>query len=134
MIVLISKLGKLTKRKNVKLQDGRVEDIIDYLTNQSDTLTKLDIKTTDLQQKLSSMSLDMQKCMQRVGIVRFDAFDDVGGEQSFALALLDAKNNGILISNLYGRQDSRVYVKCVTDGQSERALSNEERSALEKAQ
>jgi hypothetical protein len=69
-------------------------------------------------------------CVQRYGMVRFDAFVDVGGEQSFALALLDDKGTGLVLSNIYGRQDSRMYVKEMVDGQSDKPLSDEEKNAV----
>ena len=61
-------------------------------------------------------------CVQRVGMARFDAFDDVGGEQSFALALLDANNTGVVVTSLYGRQDCRVYIKGINKGEGERVF------------
>jgi hypothetical protein len=73
------------------------------------------------------------RCLKKVGIVRYNAFDDVGGEQSFAVALLDSDANGVVISGLYGRQDSRVYAKAIYKGQGERPLSDEEQQALGKA-
>lgn len=69
-------------------------------------------------------------CLQRVGVVRFDAFDDVGGQMSFALALLDDTANGVVISSLHGRRDTRLFVKPVRDGRSEVALTTEEVEAL----
>ena len=71
--------------------------------------------------------------MQKIGVVRFNAFDDVGGEQSFALAILDSNKTGVVVSSLYGRQDARLYAKAIVDGQGDRQLSDEERSALDQA-
>jgi len=70
---------------------------------------------------------------QRIGLVRFDAFDDVGGEQSFALALLDAHGSGVVLSNLFGRSESRMYAKCITEGKPEHTLSSEEQEAVRRA-
>ncbi len=66
-------------------------------------------------------------------MVKFDAFEDVGGEQSFVAALLDSSKNGIVLSSLYGRQESRLYAKGIVNGEGDRALSDEERRALDKA-
>jgi hypothetical protein len=66
-------------------------------------------------------------------VVRFNAFDDIGGEQSFAVALLDANGNGVVLSSLYGRQDSRLYAKTIAGGEPDRPLSSEEKRALDQA-
>jgi hypothetical protein len=71
---------------------------------------------------------------QRVGMIRFNAFHDAGGELSFALALLDGENNGIVMSSIYGRAEARIYAKPVEQGKSSHALSKEEEQAIAKAQ
>ena len=65
-----------------------------------------------------------------VGVVRFDAFEDMGGRLSFSAALLDANGDGLVITSINGRQDTRTYAKRVRNGTSSRNLSDEERSAI----
>jgi len=72
----------------------------------------------------------LQRCLQRVGIVRYDAFGDVGGRQSFSIALLDAGGNGIVVTGLHARSDMRVYAKPVVSGRSALALTEEEIQAI----
>jgi hypothetical protein len=74
-----------------------------------------------------------RRAVQQVGVVRFNPFDDTGGNQSFALALLDSKSDGIVISSLHSRQATRLYLKQIVGGKSETALSDEEAEALKKA-
>lgn len=69
----------------------------------------------------------------RIGLVRFDAFDDTGGGQSFALALIDDVGDGVVLTSLHARQASRLYVKDIRGGIADAALSNEEERALQKA-
>ncbi len=71
--------------------------------------------------------------VQRVGIVRYNPFSDVGGKQSFSIALLDGNNNGIVLTSLYSREGNRVYAKPLKNGISEYSLSNEEKEAIEVA-
>jgi len=71
--------------------------------------------------------------LQRVGVVRFNPFDDTGGDQSFAMVLTDAYGNGVVMSSLYRRGDSRVFAKPLTQWQSSYALSTEEQHAIERA-
>ena len=132
-IVLSSKLAKISKSRSTRLAEGQAGDIADCLTDHADMLTKFNSRMDEINSNQVELNSDLQKCLRRIGIIRFNAFDDVGGEQSFALALLDANKNGVIISNLYGRQDSRLYAKGIVNGNGERALSEEERKALEKA-
>lgn len=70
---------------------------------------------------------------QRTALVRFNPFEDTGGNQSFAIALLDAAGSGVVVSSLHSRTGTRVYAKAVTDGRSDGALSEEESDALRRA-
>ena len=74
-----------------------------------------------------------RRSIQRVGLVRFNPFEDTGGNQSFAIALLDGAASGIVISSLHSRTGTRVYAKSVTEGRAEGALSEEETDALGRA-
>ncbi len=67
---------------------------------------------------------------QRIGLVRFNPFEDTGGNQSFAIALLDARGDGFVISSLHARSGTRVYGKVVARGASESTLSAEEAEAV----
>ena len=76
------------------------------------------------------LKAQLQTCIQRVGMVRFNAFDDTGSDLSFSLALLDERGNGLVVSSLYGRNESRIYAKPVLNRQSTYALSAEEQKAI----
>jgi hypothetical protein len=68
--------------------------------------------------------------IQKVGIVRFNPFEEVGGNQSFSIALLDGKDNGVVITSLYLKEGNRVFAKPIKEGKSEFNLSKEEISAI----
>lgn len=72
----------------------------------------------------------VQVSLSKVGMVRFNPFGDTGGDQSFALAMLDEQGNGIVISSIFGRVESRLYAKPVKAGKSKYALSDEEEKAI----
>ena len=76
---------------------------------------------------------DIQGSLGRVGLVRFNPFEDTGGNQSFALALLDGHGDGFVVSSLHSRTGTRLYAKAITAGASETALSEEESGALRQA-
>jgi hypothetical protein len=71
--------------------------------------------------------------LSRVGLVRFDAFADAGGAQSFSLALLDRAADGIVLTSLHSRQVTRLYIKSVRAGRADVPLSGEEVAALQEA-
>jgi len=76
---------------------------------------------------------DLQGTFGRIGLVRFNPFEDTGGNQSFALALLDGRGDGFVVSSLHARAGTRVYAKAISSGTSEAALSDEESEALRAA-
>ncbi|MFL5799205.1 MAG: DUF4446 family protein [Actinomycetota bacterium] len=71
--------------------------------------------------------------VQRVALIRYDAFEDVGGRLSFTCALLDEHGNGVVVTSISGRQDTRVYAKPVSKGTSDHNLSEEEVEAIREA-
>jgi hypothetical protein len=86
-----------------------------------------------LDRDLAGLDRVLQTAIQRVGMVRFNPFEETGGDQSFAIALLDQHGNGLVISSLHSRAETRVYAKPVEGGRSRYALSDEEEEALAQA-
>jgi hypothetical protein len=93
--------------------------------------------TRDEVEKLRVALADLDKAVARsvqyVGLVRFNPFADTGGDQSFAVALLDRRGDGVVISSLHGRTATRFYAKPVKGGNSPLSLSDEEVQALKQA-
>ncbi len=87
----------------------------------------------ELETQLRNASETMRDCVQHIGLVRYDAYGDVSGTQSFSLVLLDDHQNGTLLTGLMGRNDGRCFAKSVINGQSEQTLSDEENDALQMA-
>jgi hypothetical protein len=75
----------------------------------------------------------IEGAVRHVGLVRYDAFEDVGGRLSFSCALLDDHGNGVVVTSINGRQDTRVYAKPITDAKSRYNLSTEEEEAIRQA-
>jgi len=132
-ISLARKLAGLSRRRNVKLEEGRLSDILDCIEDNSNAIASVRAQLEDARTALSRQGTTLEGCLKNIGVVRFNAFEDVGGEQSFAIVMLDSEANGVALSCLYGRQDSRVYAKAICKGQGERPLSDEEQQALAKA-
>jgi len=75
----------------------------------------------------------IEGAVRHVGLVRYDAFEDVGGRLSFSCALLDDHGHGVVVTSINGRQDTRVYAKPIMDGRSRYNLSTEEEEAIRQA-
>ena len=97
-------------------------------------------KTRDMAEDLKKLRNDVARIdimaeasVQKVGMVRFNPFDDTGGDQSFAVALMDAADNGIVLSSLHSREGTRIYSKQIIKGESRHHLTDEEREAIRRA-
>lgn len=82
----------------------------------------------------TKLDSDIASCIQKVGIVRYNAFRDVGSDLSFAIALLDGNDTGVVLNGLYGSESSNIYAKPIKGGVSTYQLSEEEKYALEIAE
>jgi len=86
-----------------------------------------------LSEELENLKKESKFNIQKVGIVRFNPFAEVGSDQSFSIALLDSNDNGVVITSLYTREGNRVYGKPIKGSTSEYSLSEEEKKAIEMA-
>ena len=87
----------------------------------------------DLGARVAAVEAAQRRSFQRVGLVRYNPFEETGGNQSFALALLDAAGDGWVLSSLHARSGTRVYAKAITAGRSDATLSDEETDAVQQA-
>lgn len=123
-------LRKRLKRV-VHNQDGMsIETVIHQYYNDIEMFHQTQSEIKARQTEIEEILLH---CITKVGAVRFNAFGEVGGNQSFAIALLDQEDNGFVISSLYGRESSRFYGKPVSRGKSNYQLSTEEEEAIKRA-
>lgn len=90
-------------------------------------------RVVSLESRLSNLDARLRLAVQRVRLLRFSAFEDAGGDQSFTVALLDENSDGMVLSGLYGRAGGRVYAKPVARGASSYTLTAEEARAIEEA-
>jgi hypothetical protein len=103
------------------------------LTKHDQDLTHLQAAVRQLAEGQRRQADGLLRTVQRVGLVRYDAFDDMGGHLSFSAALLDGSGNGLVITSINGRQDTRCYAKPVESWTSTHNLSEEEEQAIQRA-
>ena len=86
-----------------------------------------------ISKELGNLKKENKFNIQKLGIVRFNPFKEIGGNQSFSIALLDGRDDGIVITSLYTKEGNRIFGKPIKGGISEYLLSAEEKEAIEKA-
>jgi hypothetical protein len=133
-IILIFLWLKTRKKIKIFMKGSKIVDVEEVITGQIKLIKEIknDIK------KLSNWNEKLQQisniAITKVGVVRFNPFKDTGGDQSFAIALLDSNDNGLVISSLYSREGTRIYTKPIEAGKSiNYNLSDEEQEAISKA-
>ena len=123
-----------TRGKGRGAGSGRESDFLSAtLDGQNRTLDRLESGIRQVAAEVTRLEGQMQNAVQHVAVVRFDAFDDMGGRLSFSAAILDAHGDGMVITSINGRQDTRCYAKPVREGTSPHNLSEEEQVAIREA-
>lgn len=133
-IITMVKTIKLNKRyKKFMKKLGNNENIEEDLENYMYKVERVEKQNAEILSQINELNTNLQGCLQKVGIVRYSAFQDTGSDLSFSLALLNDKNNGVVMNGIYSREMSNIYAKPIEDGKSSYTLTEEEQQALDKA-
>ena len=127
----INRINKNNKEFMKKLGTGK--DITEDLNNYMDRIIDLEAGISETHTYCRQLDNKIKECIQKIGIVRYNAYSDAGNDLSFAVAMLDDKNNGIVFNGIYSREMSNIYAKPIVDGKSKYNLTEEENEALKKA-
>lgn len=111
--------------------DAGLDEVLDRILKRLDGADERVSALNSLQQELEALL--RRGTIRNLGVVRFNPFPDTGGDQSFAIALLDSEGSGIVLSSLHARTDTRVFAKPVQAGRSRYPLSDEEQDAIRRA-
>ena len=135
-IVIISnvRIKKISKKSNEfmrKLGNGR--DIKEDINKYMDRIIDLERGLSETNSYCKQLNRKVEGCVQKVGIVRYSAYKNSGNDLSFAVALLDDKNNGIVFNGVYSREMSSTYAKPVINGKSSYTMTPEENQAILRA-
>lgn len=133
IILLGIKHIKMDRLRREFFASGLKKDLEQILVDQNRGITKLNQELDALNESLTELHQKNKSNIQKIGFMRFNPFDDSGGNISFALALLDAHDEGVIVSSLHGREGTRVYAKAVKAGKSETQLTEEEKKAIQEA-
>lgn len=130
-IFILVKIRRNNKKNEVFLSGKNGKSLESVILAQAKELKDLDKEIQELfeiSNKVNNLALHS---IHKIGVIRFNPFKDIGGDQSFAIALLDGKNSGLVISSLHTRESTRVYTKPVIKGESKKyPLTEEEKQAI----
>ena len=112
------------------VRDGDGGSLHDRLIGSAEQAVRATERMGEMEAMHATLERRTQRSLQHIGLVRFNPFDDTGSDQSFAIALLDDQRDGVVISSLHGRANTRVFAKPVSNGGSPHNLSDEESQAI----
>ncbi len=130
VLILFIATHKRLERYRYLFKGNENRDLETVLVNLSEKSHLLHNSLNKLEERVAGNQVREEMHLQNWSLIRFKAFQNTGSDQSFALALLDAAGDGIVLSSLFGREESRVYCKPVEHGQSVYPLTDEEKEAI----
>ncbi|MGG7179203.1 DUF4446 family protein [Clostridium paraputrificum] len=133
VIVLFKSISKLENRYRKLMRGASNKNLEELIVSQLENIEKANANSETALEKCESLSSKMKECVQKVAIMRYKAFEDVGSDLSFSIAILDDNNDGIMLTGIYARQESTTYAKPIDKGISRYDLSEEEICVLNEA-
>ncbi|MBW3578541.1 MAG: DUF4446 family protein [Actinobacteria bacterium] len=133
LTVVALRLRRLRTGYDAVLDPARREDLFEVLERRFGEVEQLREAIAVVHRNTEHLRSLLRAAVSRVGVVRYDAFDDMGGALSFSAAILDESGDGVVLSSINGRTEARTYAKPVTGGTSSYNLSPEEEAAIDAA-
>lgn len=131
--ILYSNIKLKNKYNKFMKKIGNGKNIEEDLENYMYRVERVEKQNAEIISYCKNLDEEVAKCIQKVGIVRYSAFKDTGSDLSFAVAMLDENNDGVVFNGIYSREMSNIYAKPVKNGVSEYTLSEEEKEAIRRA-
>ncbi len=130
IIILFKALGKLEQRYRRFMRGSKDKNIEELIILYLDKVEEGRAIAEEVKTMYDSMELRLKDCIQKVAVIRYKAFENVGSDLSFSIALLNYSNDGVIITGIYGRNESTTYAKPIDKGISRYDLSEEELKVL----
>lgn len=132
-IVLFSAVNKLEKKYRKMMRGVNNKNLEQMLNDNLDNIDKALSQSEMAINECKSLSKEIKGCVNKIAIMRYKAFEDIGSDLSFSIAILDSYNDGVIITGIYSRHDSTTYAKPIDKGISRYDLSEEELHVLNEA-
>jgi hypothetical protein len=124
------KLGRMRRSMVLLAADGDAPSFMTAMARKTEEVVALRAQVDDLSVLLARTRTELADAIRHVSVVRYDAFGDMGGRLSFSAAMLDDGGDGLVLTAIHGRSETRSYIKGVKGGTSEASLSPEEQQAV----
>lgn len=132
-IIILCRQSKLNKRYKLFMSGKNGQSLENVILEKLNDIEDVKVKTIKNSEDITELFSKMEYAVCKVGMVKYDAFNEMGGKLSFALVMLDERNNGFSMNSMHGQDGSYVYVKEIINGESYIALGDEEQKALKEA-
>lgn len=133
IIVAFSSISRLEKKYRKLMRGVNNKNLEELVTSYLDNIDIAKSKVEQTEKICENLEEKMKNCIQKISVIRYKAFEDVGSDLSFSIALLDEKNDGVILTGIYSRNESTTYAKPIDSGISRYDLSEEEKSVLNKS-
>jgi hypothetical protein len=129
-VIALSKLSRLHRSYSLLRVDEGKETLLDVLSRTREEFAELSDDVKGIDYSLSQLQRGLSIALRHVAVTRYDALDNMGGRYSFSAALVDDYGDGLVITSIHGRSETRSYLKSIVGGVSEIDLSPEEKNAV----
>ena len=133
ILILFRSVGKLETKYRRLMRGASGKNIEEVIVKRLDEIDDVTAKCEEALNQNKQLKESLKGCVQKVAIMRYKAFENVGSDLSFSIAILDGNNDGIILTGIYGREESTTYAKPVDQGISRYDLSEEEITVLNRA-
>lgn len=133
VIVTMTKLRRLDRKYDYFMRGKDAETLEDIIMDEVDELRNLRAEDRSNKDSIRTLNRNFRSSFQKYGVVKYNAFKGMGGNLSFALAILDFTNSGLILNCVHSREGCYLYIKQVDVGKTDKVLGNEEQEALEQA-
>jgi hypothetical protein len=129
-VVAVLALRRIRRDLTLLAADGDAPSFVEAVARKTEEVRGLRTEVDDLAALLARTRTELADALRHVSVVRYDAFGDMGGRLSFSAAMLDDGGDGLVLTAIHGRSETRSYIKGVKNGSSEASLSPEEQQAV----
>lgn len=132
-ITLFRRFKEVNRRYKLLNRGANGADLEQILVKYAEDVAKLEKNERSLIRDHDLLKEQVAECLHNPGLIRFNAFDNMGSDLSFSLALLDRRGDGVVLTGLYGRDETRLYAKPIRKGTSDYSMTEEEVKAVQRA-
>lgn len=133
VVICVVQTNRLYRKYDLFMRGKDAESLEDIIVDQIADITELKIQDKANKDILKSLTRGVRSSYQKFGVVKYNAFKGMGGNLSFAFALLDTNNTGFVLNSVHSREGCYLYIKTIEKGETDAALGSEEKEALEQA-